>query len=77
MHDRFARPRRLDALTRISVTGMRDFYLVQNGSEPPVKVWRARDGLRCECGMARCEHVTSLLMCGFVEEAQYEEPKAA
>ena len=78
MQDRFSGPRRIGALTRIRVTGMRDFYLVQNGSSAPVKVWLLRDGLRCECGHVACEHVDSLRMCGFVE-AQFEdeEPKAA
>ncbi len=78
MQDRYSGPRRIGALTRIRVTGMRDFYLVQNGSHAPVKVWRVRDGLRCECGFISCEHVESLRMCGFVEASfEEEEPKAA
>lgn len=64
------------ALTRISVTGARDGYIVRNGDEAPVHVRSGRDGLRCECGYAGCAHITSLEMCGFVEEA-LEKPQAA
>ena len=64
------------ALTRISVTGSGDGYIVRNGDEAPVRVYRGRFGLQCECGQGRCAHIESLRMCGFVEEAQ-ERPKAA
>ena len=64
------------ALTRISVTGWGDGYLVRNGDEAPVRVHRGRNGLQCECGQMRCAHIESLRMCGFVEDAQ-ERPKAA
>ena len=69
MHNSF-RPRRLNALTRISDIGGRDFYLVKHGDELPIKVWIVRDGLRCECGYAGCAHIASLQMCGFVESSQ-------
>jgi hypothetical protein len=64
------------ALTRISVTGSDDGYIVRNGDEAPVRVRRGRYGLQCECGQMRCAHIESLRMCGFVEDAQ-EKPKAA
>ena len=64
------------ALTRISVTGSGDGYIVRNGDEAPVRVRCGRYGLQCECGEVRCAHIESLRMCGFVEEAQ-ERPKAA
>ncbi len=64
------------SLTRISVTGSGDGYVVRNGDELPVRVLRGRYGLECECGQVRCAHIQSLRMCGFVEDAQ-EMPKAA
>ncbi|MDQ3929927.1 MAG: hypothetical protein M3328_12385 [Chloroflexota bacterium] len=64
------------ALTRISVTGSNDGYIVRNGDEAPVRVRRGRYGLQCECGQVRCAHIESLRMCGFVEDAQ-ERSKAA
>ncbi len=64
------------ALTRISVTGSSDGYIVRNGDEAPVRVRRSRYGLQCECGQVRCAHIESLRMCGFVEDAQ-EQSKAA
>ncbi len=64
------------SLTRISVTGSGDGYVVRNGDEAPVQVRRGRYGLECECGQQRCAHIQSLRMCGFVEDAQ-ERPKAA
>ena len=64
------------ALTRISVTGSGDGYIVRNGDEVPVKVRMTRFGLQCECGHQRCAHVESLRMCGFVEDAR-DDAKAA
>ena len=64
------------ALTRISVTGSSDGYIVRNGDEAPVRVRFGRNGLQCECGQMRCAHIESLRMCGFVEDAQ-EQQKAA
>jgi hypothetical protein len=64
------------SLTRISVTGKGDHFLVRNGSEDAVKVWVRHDELVCECGRAACSHIESLKMCGFVEPS-YEERRAA
>lgn len=64
------------ALTRISVTGAGDGYLVRNGEDAPVKVRQGHNGLRCECGRSDCAHIESLRMCGFVEDAG-EMPQAA
>ena len=64
------------ALTRISVTGTGDGYIVRNGDESPVRVRWGRYGLQCECGQARCAHIESLRMCGFIEDAQ-DTSKAA
>ncbi len=63
-------------LTRISVSGLDDGYVVRNGDGKAVTVKEGRGGLECECGQSGCEHVESLRMCGFVvEDAQ--ERKAA
>ena len=56
-----------ESLTRISVSGTRDCYLVRTGRAQPVRVWATRNGLRCECGQPNCQHVLSLQLCGFVE----------
>jgi hypothetical protein len=64
------------SLTRISVSGNGNFYLVRNGAEEPVRVWVRRDGLDCECGRTACSHIASLELCGFVEPA-YEDRRAA
>jgi hypothetical protein len=64
------------SLTRISVSGSGDHFLVRNGSEQPVRVLVRRDGLECECGKAACAHIATLEMCGFVEPA-YKANKAA
>lgn len=63
-------------LTRISVRSSADHYLVRNGSGPSFKVRRRGRLLECECGKRECEHIRSLRMCGFIEEAR-ELPKAA
>ena len=63
-------------LTRIRVTGSGNTFRVQNGDEPPVTVWMCGGGLRCECSRPSCLHVTSLLMCGFVEQSE-EAQRAA
>jgi hypothetical protein len=55
------------ALTRISVQGENGYYTVRNGGERPVRVWAVRGGYRCECGRPDCLHLSSLVMCGFVE----------
>ncbi len=54
-------------LTRISVQGGNGYYTVRNGGESPVRVWAVRGAYRCECGRVDCAHVSSLIMCGFVE----------
>lgn len=61
-----------NALTRIKVTGARDYYMVQNGNDAPVKVWIARGGLRCECGSGEweCTHIESLRLCGFTDDVE-------
>lgn len=64
------------SLTRISVTGSGDGFIVRHGDELPVRVRGGHFGLECECGQQRCAHIQSLRMCGFVENAQ-EKPKAA
>ena len=64
------------ALTRISVSGSRDCYVVRIGDNKPVRVWQTPDGTYCECGGAGCAHVTSLQVCGFYEE-RHERPQAA
>ena len=67
-----------EGLTRISVRGSRDFYLVRSGSGPQVRVRRRGANLECECGQPDCVHIASLRMCGFVEEvAGCEMPRAA
>ena len=58
------------ALTRISVQGGNGYYTVKNGGESPVRVWAVRGGYRCECGRIDCAHVSSLIMCGFVESPE-------
>lgn len=63
-------------LTRISVSGGGQNYLVRNGNEQPMRLWALEDGLRCECGRSYCVHIASLEMCGFVEPA-YQERRAA
>ena len=65
-----------EGLTRISVRGSRDHYLVRNGRGAPVKVSRRGAELVCECGQPNCVHIASLKMCGFVEAA-HEMPRAA
>lgn len=64
------------ALTRVSVTGGNGYYTVRHGGEPPARVTIVGSGLRCECGKARCAHIESLVMCGFVD-LTLPESKAA
>jgi|FLYN01.1.fsa_nt_gi hypothetical protein len=68
--------RAVAALTRISVTGSGDFFVVRNGDGLPVRVWHAHDGLRCECGQPDCDHILSLQLCGFINEPA-ARPEAA
>jgi hypothetical protein len=63
-------------VTRISVQGGNGWYTVRNGGEPSVRVWAVCGGYRCECGRHNCTHVSSLIMCGFVESPD-SESKAA
>ncbi len=65
-----------NSLTRIRVTGSGGLFRVQNGDEVPVTVWVHGSSLLCECSRPSCRHVTSLLMCGFIEESE-EAQKAA
>ncbi len=67
MFELLGRQGRWSALTRISVTGSGGIYQVRNGDDEPVRVYTTPCGLRCECGATNCPHVTSLLLCGFVE----------
>jgi hypothetical protein len=53
-------------LSRISVRSTLDCYLVRNGDEPVVRVFRRRHGLECECGVEDCKHIASLQLCGFL-----------
>lgn len=63
-------------LTRISVQGGDGYYTVRNGGESPVRVWAVCGGYRCECGRVQCAHVSSLIMCGFVESSEDEQQAA-
>ena len=63
-------------LTRISVSGAGDRFIVRSGDEGPVKVWVRGGSLRCECGASRCLHIESLILCGFYS-AEGEEQRAA
>ena len=63
-------------ITRIKVTGSAGRYHVQNGDEPPVLVMVRQGGPTCECGQPSCEHLDSLLMCGFIGQPE-EVRKAA
>jgi len=63
-------------LTRIRVTGSGGSFRVQNGDEVPVTVLVRGSSLLCECSSPSCLHVTSLLMCGFIEESE-EAQRAA
>ncbi|MEO8284946.1 MAG: hypothetical protein ABI670_00725 [Chloroflexota bacterium] len=64
------------SLTRISVSGGGNQYVVRNGTESPVRVWVRGDTLECECGKRHCSHIASLEMCGFVDP-DYVERRAA
>ena len=57
-------------LTRIRVTGSGGLFRVQNGDEAPITVWVRGSNLLCECSRPSCLHVSSLLMCGFIEESE-------
>jgi len=56
-------------LTRIRVTGSGGLFRVQNGDEAAVTVRMRGSSLLCECSRPSCVHVTSLLMCGFIEDS--------
>jgi hypothetical protein len=64
------------SLTRVSVAGGDGHFMVRIGSEVPMRVWVGRDGLHCECGKPRCQHISSVVMCGFVEESLDERQAA-
>jgi len=55
------------SLTRISVSGNGNHYVVRAGNDRPVRVWVRREGLQCECDRPTCAHIAALEMCGFVE----------
>ena len=66
-------PRRLHSdnrLTRIRVTGEGGLFHVQIGDDSPVTVRSRGSSLLCDCGRPSCRHVTSLLMCGFIEQPE-------
>jgi len=54
-------------LTRISVSGSGNHYLVRAGGDNPVRVWLRGEALQCECGKPACVHIAALEMCGFIE----------
>ncbi|HST06515.1 MAG TPA: hypothetical protein VLQ48_17515 [Chloroflexia bacterium] len=63
-------------VTRISVKGGNGWFTVRNGNEPPVRVWSLGGGFRCECGRQDCAHISSLIMCGFVESQECDSKAA-
>jgi hypothetical protein len=63
-------------LTRISVTGMHNGFLVRTGGERARVVRNLGDRLVCECGAANCAHVEAVLLCGFVEGTAGEQQAA-
>ena len=54
-------------LTRISVKGVGNSYLVRLGQGPVMEVRKEHGDLVCECGEPKCAHIDSLGLCGFVE----------
>ena len=63
-------------LTRISVTGTRDGFLVRTGDDRARAVRRAGGRLVCDCGVPGCAHVEAVVLCGFVEDAAAEQRAA-
>jgi hypothetical protein len=63
-------------LTRISVTGTNDGFLVRTGQERPAIVRNSGGRLVCECGGAGCAHVEAVVLCGFVEEREAQQKAA-
>lgn len=63
-------------LTRISVTGTRDGFLVRTGDERAREVRHTGERLVCECGIPACTHVEAVVLCGFVEESAAQQKAA-
>jgi hypothetical protein len=63
-------------LTRISVMGTNDGFLVRTGQERPAIVRNSGGRLVCECGSAGCAHVEAVVLCGFVEEHEVQQRAA-
>jgi hypothetical protein len=57
------------SLTRISVRGSRDGFVVRHGDSIPVTVHFQHGRLICDCGGDECAHVESIRACGFVDES--------
>lgn len=76
--------RRLDRVgpTRVSVSGSGGVFHVRIGAGDGVdaaQVRTDRGGLRCSCGRNACNHIESLIACGFLEEpgSAYQQAEAA
>ena len=54
-------------LTRISVTGTHNGFLVRTGDDHARAVRRVGGRLVCECGVPACAHVEAVVLCGFAE----------
>ena len=63
-------------LTRISVTGTHHGFIVRMGDEHARAVRRVGGHLVCECGVAGCQHVEAVVLCGFVEGAAGQQMAA-
>ena len=63
-------------LTRISVVGTRDGFLVRTGDERARVVRDVGGRLVCECGASGCPHAEAVVLCGFVEGAAGEQRAA-
>jgi hypothetical protein len=65
MNERASRARA--GLTRISVMGTHNGFLVRMGDEHARAVRRVGGRLVCECGAPNCAHVEAVVLCGFAE----------
>jgi hypothetical protein len=63
-------------LTRVSVVGTHDGYLVRTGEEGARLVRKVCGRLVCECGAAGCAHAEAVVLCGFVDEAAGQQKAA-
>jgi hypothetical protein len=76
MYDSQRGSRSRPGLTRISVTGTRDGFLVRAGDDRPRAVRSSGGRLVCDCGIPGCAHVEAVMLCGFVEDAASEQRAA-